>query len=105
MKTTLFALCFLCATGAFAQGIAGATLLTNEPQVIEFASHNARATQTDMRMQQNLLGAANPTRAHGERPLWEVMTPAYVAPLGDSARILKEEHKSAKKADIVWDSN
>ena len=68
MKTTLFALCILCATGAFAQGIAGATLLSNEPQVIEFASHNARATQTDMRMQQNLLGAASQTRAHGERP-------------------------------------
>ena len=105
MKTTLFALCFLCATGAFGQGIAGATLLSNEPQIIEFTSHAARATQTDMRMQQNLLGASSQTHARGERPLWEVATPAYVTPLGDSARTLKEEHKSAKKADIVWNSN
>jgi len=56
-------------------------------------------------MQQNLLGSSGQTRAHGQRPLWEVATPAYVTPLGDSARALKEEHKSAKKADIVWNSN
>ena len=105
MKTTLFVLCFFCATGAFGQAVAGATLLSNEPQIIEFTSHAGRATQTDMRMQQNLLGSSGQTRAHGQRPLWEVATPAYVTPLGDSARALKEEHKSAKKADIVWNSN
>ena len=43
-------------------------------------------------------------QAHGVRPLWEVATPAYVVPLGDSARMLKKEHMSAKKAEIVWNN-
>jgi hypothetical protein len=41
-------------------------------------------------------------QAHGVRPLWEVAQPAYVTPLGDSARLLRQEHMSAKKAEIVW---
>jgi len=34
----------------------------------------------------------------------EVATPAYVVPLGDSARMLKKEHMYAKKAEIVWNN-
>jgi len=44
----------------------------------------------------------NNVQAHGVRPLWEVATPAYVVPLGDSARMLKKEHLDAKKAVVVW---
>jgi len=53
---------------------------------------------------QNIMEQSTNVQAHGVRPLWEVATPAYVVPLGDSARMLKKEHLSAKKAEIVWNN-
>ena len=58
---------------------------------------------TDMEAAKQLFrpfAAYFPVSAHGVRPLWEVAKPAYVAPLGDSARMLRQEHMSAKKAEI-----
>lgn len=51
---------------------------------------------------QDIMETSINVQAHGVRPLWEVAKPAYVTPLGDSARLLKQEHMSAKKAEIVW---
>jgi hypothetical protein len=103
MKTTVFALCFLCATAAaFGQSVAGGSALSSEPVIVEFVSHPGHAFQQTMGSEQNLLGQSANVQAHGVRPLWEVATPSYVVPLGDSARLLKKEHATAKKADIVW---
>ncbi len=102
MKTILFALCILGATAAFGQSTGSAALLNSEPVVIEFASHAGHAVQQPMGAEQNLLGQSSFTHARGERPLWEVEKLAPVTPLGDSARILKQQHETAKKADIVW---
>jgi len=104
MKTTLFVLCFFCATAAFGQAVGSAALLSAEPVVAQFCSHPARASQQPMGMEQNLLGQSGFTYAHGERPLWEVASPSQVTPLGDSARVLKRAHETAKKADIVWNN-
>lgn len=103
MKTTLMVLGFLCATGAaFGQSSNGASALNSEPQIVEFTSHSRRAAQEGMGMEQNLLQRSINVQAHGVRPLWEVATPAYVMPLGDSARMLRKEHEMAKKAEIFW---
>jgi hypothetical protein len=102
MKTTLFVLCFFCAAAAFGQTVGTGSLLNGEPVIAQFCSHPARASQQPMGMEQNLLGQSGLTYAHGERPLWEVASPSQVTPLGDSARVLKRAHETAKKADIVW---
>ena len=106
MKTTLFALCFLCFTGAaFGQAtVAASSSIDSEPQVYDFRSHQGRASQQTMGQEQNLLGASGYSQAHGVIPLWEVATPSRVVPLGDAARLLKKEHATAKKADIVWNN-
>jgi hypothetical protein len=102
MKTTLLVVCFLCATAAFGQSVAGSSGLSSEPVIVEFAAHPGRASQKDMGTEQNLLERGSFTHARGERPLWEFATPSQLTPLGDSARNLKKNHESAKKADIVW---
>ena len=105
MKTTLFVLCLLlCATAAFGQNVGNGALLSNEPVIVEFTSHAGHASQQPMGKVQNLLGQSGTNSAHGERPLWEVVKPAPVTPLGDSARMLKKAHDAAKKADIVWNN-
>lgn len=101
MKTTLFVLCFLCATAAFGQNI-GYGSVSAEPVIPQFLSHQGHASQQPMGTEQNLLGQSALTSAHGERPLWEVASPSQVTPLGDSARVLKRSHETAKKAEIVW---
>lgn len=104
MKTTLFVLfglCLACATAAFGQT---AALRSNEPVMVEFASHRARATQKAMGAEQNLLEQSGFISARGERPLWEFATPLQVTPLGDSARMLKKAHETVKKTDIVWNN-
>lgn len=104
MKTTLFVLCFFCATAAFGQAIGSGALLSSEPVVVQFASHTGHASQTSMGSAQNLLEQSSFTHARGERPLWEVAIPSQVTPLGDSARSLKKAHDAVKKADIVWNN-
>ena len=102
MKATLLVLCFFAATAAFAQSSVGAALLNNEPVMVAFTSHDGHASQHEMGSAQNLLEPSSYVHARGERPLWEVASPSQGAPLGDSARMLKKAHESAKKADIVW---
>jgi hypothetical protein len=102
MKTTLFVLCFFCATAAFAQTVSTGALLSAEPVMVQFTSHAGHASPQPMGMEQNLLGRSGSTSAHGERPLWEFGTTSQPVPLGDSARMLKKAHETAKKADIVW---
>src|SRR5262245_44989002 len=76
---TLFLLCFLSATAAFAQNVGYGTV-SAEPVIPSFCSHPARAAQQPMGADQNLLGSSAATVAHGERPLWEVAVPSEATP-------------------------
>ncbi len=102
MKRTLLALLLLTASSAFAQSL-GASVRSSEPVPAQFASHPARANQQPLASEQNILFTATNTYAQGERPLWEVAKPAPEVPLGDIARMLREEHASAKKAVKVFE--
>ena len=106
MKTTLCALGILCFAGmAFGQaGSATASGISAEPVVYEFQSHVGHASQQGMGQPQDIMEQSIHVQAHGVRPLWEVATLAHVVPLADSARLLRKEHLSAKKAEIVWNN-
>src|ERR1700687_6475632 len=75
--------------------------ISAEPVVYEFQSHVGHAAQQGMGQAQDIMEQSINVQAHGVRPLWEVATPAYVVPLGDSARVLRKEHTYAKKAEII----
>jgi hypothetical protein len=105
MKTTVLALFLLCAATGFGQAAVGGSALSAQPSVLEFQSHEAIASQHAMGSSQNLLENAGYTWAQGERPLWEVSPASHPTPLGDSARMLKKEHTSFKKAEVMWSNN
>jgi hypothetical protein len=67
-----------------------------------FESHPEHASRQALALIQNLNGGETYVYAQGERPLWEVATPTHEMPLGDSARVLREEHASVKKAVKCW---
>jgi len=97
MKTTLFALLFLCATTAFGQ--AGGSVISNEPQPLQIQSHQQHASPSFLQCEQTLLIASGSTYGRGERPLWEFAGKAIAEiSLGDAARLLRNEHALAKKA-------
>jgi hypothetical protein len=104
MKITFCVLGILCFAGmAFGQASsATAGGISAEPVVYEFQSHVGHAAQQGMGQAQDIMEQSINVQAHGVRPLWEVAQPAHVTPLGDSARLLRQEHMSAKKAEIVW---
>jgi hypothetical protein len=106
MKITFCGLGILCFAGiAFGQaGSATSSGMSAEPVVYEFQSHTGHAAQQGMGQTQDIMEQSINVQAHGVRPLWEVAQPAYVAPLGDSARLLRKEHMSAKTAEIVWNN-
>ena len=98
MKTTICVLCLLCAASAFGQSVV--SIAPNAPS-FQIADHPARAISQSMPIEQNLLGINSLTSAHGEMPLWEAPSMSHEVPLGDSARALKKEHASARKALLV----
>jgi hypothetical protein len=101
MKITLFLLCFLAATAALGQQSLATSALNNEAQPLQMVSHPARASQHAMATEQSLLDNSGYVYAQGERPLWEVAPVTVAIPLGDVARMLRQEHLTAKKADFV----
>jgi hypothetical protein len=105
MKTTflLLGLYLLSTAAADGQSVyGGGATLSSQPQIFEIPSHTLRAAQKPMGHSENLLGDSGFVYAQGERPLWEFSFPTRVVPLGDTARMLKKEHATEKKADIVW---
>lgn len=104
MKTfsLLFVVCLVCVTGATAQ-LAGSSI-SSQPQIFVMPEYTQHASQTPLASGHDLLESSGVTLVHGERPLWELMPEPYVTPLGDSARALRQEHASAKKAVIVWNN-
>jgi hypothetical protein len=101
MKTTLFLMCFLCATAALGQQSFTAAALSNEAQPLQMLGHPGHASQHAMAPEQSLLDSSTYVYAQGERPLWEVAPVTRTTPLGDVARVLRQEHATAKKADFV----
>jgi hypothetical protein len=97
MKTTLFALCFLCATVAFGQN---APVLNNTAAPTEFIEHTQHAAPHTMGTEGTLLGDSVYSTEHGERPLSDfpmVVTATNERPLGDIARELRMKHANATK--------
>ncbi|HVO82261.1 MAG TPA: hypothetical protein VMT28_16125 [Terriglobales bacterium] len=101
MKITCFVLCLLCASAAFGQAAAAGSALSSEPVVFQIPGHVRHASQTAMAPEQSLLQKSTYLYARGERPLWEVMPEHDEMPLGDVARMFREEHATAKKATHV----
>lgn len=99
MKTTIIALCFLCATAAFGQ-----TYVSSDAHPTEFASHAEHAAQQGMARSQNVMEQSSVFHGQGQRPLWEVQPAARTIPLGDIARAVRKEHAAAKKSTIVWEN-
>jgi hypothetical protein len=105
MKIALCVLGFFVLAGvAFGQSSIGGSGLSAEPVVYDFASHQAHAQQQGMGITQDIMEQSLNVQAHGVRPLWEVHVPSFTVPLGDSARIIRKDHMSAKKAEIVWNN-
>ena len=101
MKTTIFALCFLCATAAaFGQA---ASVLSNNPQPMQMADHPQQASQHAMAPESSLLGASAYSYAHGEQPVVDFGTLPRETPLGDIARAYRKEHSSVPKAVKVFE--
>jgi hypothetical protein len=102
MKTVLFMLSMLCATGALAQSGAGVSVLSGDVQKWEMISHESHASVKPLAQEQNLIGTSNPTYVRGERPLWEVGQIKDELSLGEAARIQRKQHVNDKKAPVVW---
>jgi hypothetical protein len=102
--TTLVVLCFLSATAAFGQATVGASALNSQPVVTEFASHPEHAAPHPMGQEQNLRERSGYVVAQGERPLWDVVQSSHRISLGEAARLLREQHANAKKAEIMWEN-
>jgi protein-disulfide isomerase len=101
MKIAVLAVCILGSSAAFAQAVASGSV-NAQPQVYAFESHPEHASRKALRSAEDLNGNEIVVYAQGERPLWEVATPVQEVALGDSARALRQEHATMKKAARCW---
>jgi hypothetical protein len=101
MKKTLFVLCLLSSTAAFAQYYGGAPSVSSQPQIYESPSHPAHASYTAMSTETSVLASSSYTSAQGERPVSDFPQPDPVS-LGMAARELKKQHAELKKSRVVW---
>jgi hypothetical protein len=103
MKATFLVICavmcMFCATGALGQAALTGSSFTRSYQP---ADHPSPATAYPMSTEQNLLGSNSVLVGHGEMPLSEAPLQFHEVPLGDSARVLKQEHAAMKKSHVVW---
>jgi hypothetical protein len=102
MKTfsLLFVVCVCCAIGV--SGQVSGNAISAQVQPFTMPDHAEHATQTSLASEQTLREHSGGTVAKGERPLWEVYQLSPETPLGDSARAVRKEHASARKATIFW---
>ncbi len=99
MKTTLFVLCLLFTTTAFAQNYGSS--LNSQVQTPQFQSHEAHASYAAMAQERNNLPTSNFTSAQGERPASDFPQAEPVS-LGAAAREIRKQHALAKKSRVVW---
>ena len=101
MKATFFLFCVVFSSLTWAQ-TAGVSVLSGQPQPLHQPSHPEHASQASLASQQTLLGTGAYTSAKGERPLWEVAPPPkHETPLGDTARAVRKDRESTKKATFI----
>lgn len=100
MKTTLLMLiaCFALSTTALAQYMGGGWALDNQAHPTVFASHDQHAYEAPLAPERDLYVRTATVIAQGETPLWEFPHPEQTMPLGDIARLLREQHATVKKA-------
>jgi hypothetical protein len=98
MKSTIFVLCFLCATAAFAQN---APVQSGVVQPIQMIDHPQHASEHAMATESTLLSTSPYGYAKGEVPLVELGSLKYETPLGDVARAYRKEHAAVPKAAKV----
>ena len=96
----LFALCVLGSVGAAGQTIGG-YWLTGQPQMLVMPEHPLHATQTPLAEEQDLRERSTYVYAQGERPAWEFMPAPRFVPIADVARMLRDQHATAKKAVVI----
>jgi hypothetical protein len=101
IKKTLFVLCLLSTTGAFAQYYSGAGHINSEPVIYSSPDHPAHAGYASMSSEQNILASASYSSAQGERPASDFPQPEAIS-LGTAARELKKQHDQMKKSRVVW---
>ncbi len=102
MRTLVFLLCLFCSSLVWGQSTVGMAGLSAQAQVPQFYSHEQHASQAGMATEQRVLERSMAVVEHGLKPLWEVAPVSQVAPLGDIARALRQEHQAARKAARVW---
>jgi hypothetical protein len=100
MKKTVFLLCLLSTTAAFAQ-YGGVPTISNQPQSYQFSSHPEHAAYAPMSSGQSVVGGSNYSSAQGERPASDFPQAASVS-LGTVARELRKQHSQLKKSRAVW---
>ena len=91
---TLLAVCVLSSAAAFAQW----SYINPEAHPVVIPSHEQHAFEGSLRQEGSLYVRTATAVAQGERPLWEVAHPAPEVPLGDIARLYRQQHATAKKA-------
>jgi hypothetical protein len=101
MKKTLFVLCLLSSTVAFAQYYGGGSSISSQPQAYQSPSHPAHAAYAAIMQEMNILAATTYNAAQGERPFSDFPQPEQVS-LGTAARELKKQHAEVKKSRVVW---
>jgi len=101
MKMAVLAICILGSSAAFAQAASRSSVSAQTQQYV-FETHPEHASRQALRSSEELNGNEVMIYAQGERPLWEVATPVHEVPLGDSARALRREHATVKKAARYW---
>jgi hypothetical protein len=98
MKKTLFVLCLLSTTAAFAQ--IGVSRVNNDPVMYD-PGHPAHASYASMSQEHSVLSNTSYTSARGERPASDFPQQEAVS-LGAFAREFRKEHAELKKSRVVW---
>jgi len=105
MKKAFLLVFLFCAAASFAQSVAGVTVTSSEAHPMVVQSHPEHAAVRPLAQEQSILQSNAYSIAHGERPLWEVAPPPRpVVPLADSARALRKEHATARKATRIFEN-
>jgi uncharacterized iron-regulated membrane protein len=101
MKTTLFLLCLLSTTAAFAQYGGTTSYISSQPQVFQPPSHPEHAAYVPMSQERNVLAATSYTVGQGERRASD-FPQAEAVSLGAFAREFRKQHAQLRKARVVW---
>lgn len=101
MKTTFLILCLLLTAAAFGQN---GSSRSSQPTPYQSPSHPEHAAVHALAAEQYVLGGTSYLSAQGERPAWDLPQASAAPSLGETARILRNEHAKLKKARFVFEN-